>query len=212
MNEIEKQLYPDIDKKLLSIKNIILEKVITKLQFPNNEDKILDQRVIAGQIEEQFVNITTKEIKNSFPPKSVKSTEDVSLEYDWGKILIDVKTTDVNREFSMPNLISISKLKEIYNKMYLLYCFINYCNTQKKILNVNLFYIWELPWRFLHIENLGKGQLQIKNMKDCHSNMNNSNFTTFSKEDWYNDLILNGEDFYRDLLLKTQKRLNDWKK
>lgn len=212
MNEIEKQLYPDINDKLLNIKNIILEKVVTKLQFPNNDSKNFDQRVIAGQLEEQFVNITIKEIKNSFPPKSVKSTEDVSLEYDWGKILIDVKTSDTNREFSMPNLISIWDLKKEFYKMHLLYCFINYCNKQKKILNVNLFYIWQLPWRFLLISNLGKGQLQIKSMKDCHSNMNNLNFTTFSKDDWYNDLLLNGEEFYKDLLVKTNKRLIDWRK
>ena len=210
MNEIEKQLYPDIEEKLLSIKQIILKNVIDKIVFPDNNDKIVDQRVIAGQIEEQFVNTTIQQIKNSFSPKSVKTTEDVSLIYDWGKLLIDVKTSDENRTFNMTNLISIEKLKKEYFNFYLLYCFINYCSKQKKILSTNLFYVWELPWRYLQIQNLGHGQLQIKNMKNCHNDMDKQNFTTFSREDWYNDLILNGDEFYKNVEEKARIKRIKW--
>ena len=70
-----------------------------------------------------------------------------------------------DKKFKMPNLISIAVLKEKFYSEEILYSFVTYSSKQHKILDSHLFYIWELPWEHLKIQNLGKGQLQIKIFK-----------------------------------------------
>jgi hypothetical protein len=209
-NEIEKQLFPNIEKNLQELKENLSSKVIPQLKYTSDNDDS-GQRAIADDLEIECKNKIVKHINNSTASMKVKSTEDVKIETNFGKIFIDIKTSDIDREFKMPNLISIDKLKEEWNDYYFLLFNVFYSSKTKKILNVKSFYIWEIPWSYLAIQNLGKGQLQVKSMKNFYDNMNNENFKTHSKDDWYNDLLLNGEEFYNNLLIKTHKRLRLWK-
>jgi hypothetical protein len=68
--------------------------------------------------------------------------------------------------------------------------------------------VWELPWEHLKIQNLGKGQLQIKNMKNFIDDIDN--ISTLSKDEWYQEFIKQGEIFYKDLIKKTEKRIKEW--
>ena len=68
------------------------------------------QRSIADMIENDIVDQIVE--KGGIRPKSVRTIEDVSL----NDVLIDVKTRDLSREFSMPNLISVDRLKKNKDK------------------------------------------------------------------------------------------------
>jgi len=105
----------------------------------------------------------------------------------------------------MPNLISIDRLKRLDKP--LLYNFVKYDSHQKKILGIMVLDVYELNWEHLKIENLGAGQLQIKNMEDFYQ----SPKSNISKEEWLNELHQNAISFYNKLLGKTQRRIQAWK-
>ena len=188
---------------MTNTKASIQEVVIPQLSLTQVK-RGLDQRGYASALEKQFTDISKDSFKNCKEALSVKSTDDITL----NGILVDVKTTDIDKKFKMPNLISIAVLKEKYYSEEILYSFIMYSSKQHKVLNSHLFYIWELPWKHLKIQNLGKGQLQIKNMKNFIDDIGNP--STLSKEQWYQEFIKQGEIFYNELIKKTEKRKREW--
>ena len=187
----------------MDTKVAIQELVIPKLSLTEVK-RGLDQRGFASALEKQFTDISKDSFNNCKEASSVKSTDDITIN---GK-LVDVKTTDIDKKFKMPNLISIAVLKEKYYSEEILYSFVTYSSKQHKVLDSHLFYIWELPWEHLKIQNLGKGQLQIKNMKNFIDDI--GNLSTLSKDEWYKEFIKQGEIFYKDLIKKTEKRIEEW--
>jgi len=187
-----------IKKKLLSI----LKK---DLKYPYDMELGIDQRGFASLLEKKSVDLIKKNFEEAKIPESVRSIEDIMINDN----LIDIKTTDVDKEFKMPNLISIDRLKKIYKDKNIIYVFISYSPSKKKIVDVAIFYIWEISWNNLAIQNLGKGQIQIKNMKNF---VNSNNINEYNKDSWYKELHNNGILFYESLFLKTKKYLSDWKK
>ena len=188
---------------MTNIKNSIKKMVIPRLTLSEVE-KGIDQRGYASTLEKQFIDISKDSFNNVNEAVSVKSTDDVTI----NGILVDFKSTDVDKKFKMPNLISIAVLKEKYYSEEILYSFVTYSSKQHKILDSHLFYIWELPWKHLKIQNLGKGQLQIKNMKNFIDDI--GNLSTLSKNQWYKEFIKQGGIFYKDLIKKTEKRMEEW--
>ena len=67
--------------------------------------------------------------------------------------------------------------------------------------------VYELNWDHLAIQNLGKGQLQIKNMEEFLK----SPKTALSKEEWITKLKTEAIKFYENLKKKTDKNIQDWK-
>ena len=187
----------------MDTKVAIQEVVIPQLSLTQVE-KGLDQRGFASALEKQFINISKDIFDDYKEASSVRSTDDITIN---GKI-IDFKTTDIDKEFKMPNLISIAVLKDKYYSEEILYSFVTYSSEQHKVLDSHLFYIWELPWEHLKIQNLGKGQLQIKNMKNFIDDIDN--LSTLSKDQWYQEFIKQGQIFYKNLIKKTEKRAKEW--
>ena len=168
------------------------------LRYP--ESKNLQQRGIADKIEERCNLI----IKQNFPdvqdPRSRRSIEDITI----GETYVDHKSSDEALDFKMPNLISIDRLINIDSP--LVYNFIIYNSDDKTIVNNFSMSVYELNWEHLSIQNLGKGQLQIKNMKQFLQ----SPKTDLSKEEWIARLKAEAIVFYDNLLKKTQDRKKFW--
>ena len=168
------------------------------LRYP--ESKNLQQRGIADKIEERCNLI----IKQNFPdvqdPRSRRSIEDITI----GETYVDHKSSDEALDFKMPNLISIDRLINIDSP--LVYNFIIYNSKDKTIVDNFSMSVYELNWEHLSIQNLGKGQLQIKNMKQFLQ----SPKTDLSKEEWIERLKAEAIVFYDNLIKKTQDRKKFW--
>ena len=188
---------------MTNIKTTIKEVVTPQLSL-SKVKKGLDQRGYASELEKSFIDISKNTFKDVKEASSVKSTDDITI----NGILVDFKSTDIDKKFKMPNLISIAVLKEKYHSEEILYSFVTYSSKQHKVLDSHLFYIWELPWEHLKIQNLGKGQLQIKNMKNFIDDI--GNLSILSKDEWYQEFIKQGEIFYKNLIKKTEKRIEEW--
>ena len=166
------------------------------------------QRSVGDKIEDDCsMVIKNFYTENYVSPRSKKSTEDFSLVFDKNTFYFDVKTHFIQEElgFSMPNLISIDKLRKLQNDetKSLLYIFVDYkrTDTEVTIEKVIVKYIWELDWSILGIGALGKGQLQIKNAN------NEMVFTKMSKEEWFKIFKVKGLEYNRRQLLKIEKEI-----
>ena len=174
----------------MDTKVAIQEVVIPQLSLTQVK-RGLDQRGFASALEKQFTDISKDSFDDCKEASSVKSTDDITI----NGILVDFKSSDVDKKFKMPNLISIAVLKEKYYSEEILYSFVTYSSKQHKVLDSHLFYVWELPWEHLKIQNLGKGQLQIKNMKNFIDDI--GNLSTLSKDQWYQEFISKVKYFIR---------------
>lgn len=169
----------------------------------------LQQRGVADVIEkyicEQITKIDNKEliIEQS---TSKRSLEDIQIKNNQELYKIDIKTHDLNSDFSMPNLISVDRLKKFYENKnnHLIYIIVSYqtINEITQIKNIQIRFVEELSWEILGIQNLGKGQLQIKNMN------NELIFVEPNREEWINTLKQNMIKFYKKQIAKTQKLID----
>ena len=172
------------------------------------------QRGIADIIEvivsDIILNLKDQSIKESYEAKSKSSIEDVGLiTTDYDDIKIDIKTHDSESDLSMPNLISISRIKKFYenDKNLLLYVFVKYHtdNNSIHISEVIVKSIEQIDWGCLTIGNLGKGQLQITNMNDISFN------DFLSRKDWMERLSYDVIIYYRSLINKIEtKWIKEW--
>ena len=174
----------------------------------------LMQRGIADIIEvivsDIILNLKDQSIKESYEAKSKRSIEDVGLiTTDYDDIKIDIKTHDSESDLSMPNLISISRIKKFYenDKNLLLYVFVKYHtdNNSIHISEVIVKSIEQIDWGCLTIGKLGKGQLQITNMNDISFN------DFLSRKDWMERLSYDVIIYYRSLINKIEtKWIKEW--
>lgn len=169
-----------------------------KLIFP--ESSQLQQRGIADKLELQCNNILTDAFDDVVAATSRRSIEDITI----NNCYIDHKTTDVALKFKMPNLISIDRLKTLDKP--LIYNFVKYDSVEKKIIDIIVLDVYELNWDHLGIQNLGVGQLQIKNMVSFLD----SPKTSLTKTEWIDRLKKEAIIFYTKLIAKTEKRKSKW--
>jgi DNA polymerase III alpha subunit (gram-positive type) len=176
----------------------ITECLQKNLHFP--ESKNLQQRGIADKIEDSCNEIIKSNFSNVVPPRSRRSIEDISVENAY----VDHKTSDEALDFKMPNLISIDRLKKLDRE--LIYNFVIYNSTTQKIIKVFALDVYELNWDHLAIQNLGKGQLQIKSMVEFLK----SPKTTMNKEQWLERLKMEAIAFYEKVQKDAKKRQEEW--
>jgi len=195
-----------------------METIIKQIQEALNQEIRLDytvnknlmQRGIADIIEQDvseiILNLKSRIIKESYEAKSKRSIEDVGLiTNDYDDVKIDIKTHDIESELSMPNLISIARLKKFYenDRNLLVYVFVKYINhgNNVQVTQVRVRPIEQLNWECLTIGNLGKGQLQI-------TDMNKVSFQNFmTRKDWMERLSYDAVIYYQKLIDKIQ---NNW--
>jgi len=182
----------------MQLKEKIQNCLSAKLTFP--ESSQLQQRGIADKLELQCNVILTESFPNAIPATSRRSIEDITI----NDCYIDHKTSDVALKFKMPNLISIDRLGSL-NKP-LIYNFVKYNSIEKKIIDIIVLDVYELNWEHLSIQNLGVGQLQIKNMVSFFE----SPKTSLTKDEWIDRLGKEAISFYSKLITKTENRKKKW--
>lgn len=158
------------------------------------------QRQIADVLEAHLSNYYVDQ--GGKLPESVRTIEDVSL----GDTLIDIKTRDINRKFSMPNLISVDRLRKNKDKE-IVYHFVDYRVKYDviEVTNQIILPIYEIDWSVLKIQNLGKGQLQLCGVKDY----NNIPKYQGTREEWFAQLDLTMKNFYEKQITKFGMLLED---
>ncbi len=165
-----------------------------------------DQRGVASKIELIIKNYIIQNY-NGIEPKSVRAIEDIKVNNQ----LIDIKTRDIDRKFSMPNLISIERLKKILAKLkskevIIKYLFIDY-KIDKNIVTITNIHennIEDISWENLQISNLGLGQIQIKNAK------NDIIKTNLSIDEWSRTFFIEANKFFNKQINKFIKRREIW--
>lgn len=178
---------------------LLLESLLSKeLVFP--ESKNLQQRGIADKIEDSCNVIIKQNFENVTSARSRRSIEDITV----GNCYIDHKTSDESLDFKMPNLISIDRLLKLDKE--LIYNFVIYNSSSKKIIRVFALNVFELNWEHLKIQNLGAGQLQISNMSEFLK----SPKSAMTKEEWKLRLKTEAVKFYDKLIAKTNARKKKW--
>lgn len=164
--------------------------------------------LIESKVSEILRNVKSELITEKRAPRSKKSIEDVTLVSGGVTYYIDPKTHDVNSDFSMPNLTSVEKIKKLFlNKNEeLVYVFVSYRieNAVINIVEVKVFFIWELDISILGVGALGKGQLQIKNANESLV------FTSKGKENWYVDFKKLVQIYLKKQITKIKKQILDW--
>lgn len=124
------------------------------------------QRSLADKIEIILQDFLTKNCKYHCKlPTTVRTTEDILMEFEGLKLYIDVKSTDLSKVFHMPNLISIDKFlknfkPESKNRVGLILVESN----KSKITDIRFTFLQNIDTKSLQVSNLGKGQIQIKNI------------------------------------------------
>ena len=178
-----------------------LDKLLKEqLTYPKTETK--GQRTIADMIEEECNRLITANFTDAIPANSNRTIEDINI----GDVYVDHKTSDRAKNFKMPNLISIARLGKITRP--LVYNFVIYDSNDRIIVDNFTLNVYELNWDYLKIQNLGKGQLQITNMKNFLTNPR----TTLTKEQWLAKLKEEAIKFYKKVQVDAKKRQAEWEK
>ena len=174
----------------------------------------LQHRAVGDLLEADSIEL----VKQKYPElireaSSKRSIDDFSIVDGEKEMLFDIKThyiQNVEGAFSMPNLISVKRLKGVLedpNKT-LSYVFVDYTRVGDRLTveDVTVKQIWELDWSILRIGALGKGQLQIK---DANKELT---YTDIGRDKWFEILKEEVRKFYIKQISKTEKEILNWTK
>jgi hypothetical protein len=191
----------------MNIKELV-EKTIKDNLKDFTLSKSFGQRSVGDKIEDDCSMIVKQFYSDGYvAARSKRSIEDFSIKSSDHLFYFDVKTHFIQEElgFSMPNLVSIDKLRNLLKEdnKSLIYIFVDYKRNDTDVIieNVVVKYVWELDWSILGIGALGKGQLQIKNAN------NEMILTEIGKEEWFKILKLKGLEYNRKQLIKIEKEI-----
>lgn len=142
-------------------------------------------------------------------PSSSKVIEDIDVIYDNNNYKIDVKSYFVNKPSSISNLISIEKARKYLTneKNHIIYIFVKYViyKNHIKITDIKIKPIESIDWLYLSIQNIGKGQLILKNIIDDIKFLKKPN-----RKEWFNQFIIKGKEYYDDLSIKVFEYKTNW--
>jgi len=188
----------------------LLRNTLSELIGGQIDSNGLQQRGIADKIEELVCNKIKTINTNGLlveDASSKRSLEDIQVTDENDNLYkLDIKTHDINADFSMPNMVSVARLLNFYQTETnnLAYIFVDYKeeNNVTEITDIIIKLVEELSWDILAIQNLGKGQLQIKDM--------NSEliFIEPNREVWVQQLKVNMVEHYNKTIRKFQGYIN----
>lgn len=180
------------------LKHQLSEYIEQNLKYPVQTG--LQQRGIADLFEDACNKIIKEHFQNVVDATSRRSIEDISI----GQAYVDHKTSDQALEFKMPNLISIDRLRKLDRP--LIYNFIIYNSRSQSIIKTLVLDVYELNWKYLKIQNLGKGQLQISSMSDFLKDP----IYPGDKAAWIAELKTQAVQFYEKVKRDAEKRQKLW--
>jgi len=162
------------------------------------------QRTTADQIE-HTVRQTLLAADHRFkPPRGTRAPGDILFD-DTTLCHINIKSTDVSKDFHMPNLISAASLKRILDrgeKFYLL----RISHDSGQIKHKEFWDIRDISWSNLQLAALGAGQIQIKDgLKPLIANQE-------SHDDWVDTWRRTMVSFYKKEIDKASRRLTEWQR
>lgn len=201
-----------------SIRSSFEEKMLNLLAsdesgFFSSEGRINEPRVVAENVQEickqKFTGCFTDGIISE--DRSDKLTRRAMgdiyvIDSDNIEYYIDVKTHNLSTEFNMPNITSVDRLSRKYTpqctNFFFLLLIVEYTLEENNITftNVKLIPIENLAWDCLHIQALGKGQIQIKNANTIHID------TTLSRAQWMSTFYERMALYYTKAIQKIQKQ------
>jgi len=155
---------------------------------------------------------TDKLLELGYGTSTIKHNDigDIDITSDDQFYKIDIKIQDTTKVYSFPNLISINKAKDILtnDNNHIIYIFVEYeiKGENTKITKMNIQKIESLDWSYLYIQNLGKGQLQIKNISKEEFKFNNE----VTRSQWLNQLKDKAIEYYDSLVLKVVGYKSEW--
>lgn len=189
----------------------LIKKSLETLKDTKIDVSNIQQRGIGDKIEDIVCEFITKINTTEMVVESAtsrRSMEDIQILNSGCVYKFDTKSHNVNSDFSMPNLVSIDRLRRFYNndKNFLCYIFVDYKVDLDvaTIVNIDVRLIEELHWDILAIQNLGKGQLQIKNMN------NELKFVDINRSIWMSKLKENAVIYYDNLIDKIKRYKISW--
>ena len=193
---------------------IVIDLIIERVNKLNNF--IFDSRRIQKGIGEHIQILCYEQISGLndeglivIDTLSTKSIEDVEIKYEDNLYKIDIKPHDITKDLSIPNLISIDKARKYLKKTtnHIVYIFIDYkvVDDMVTITNILVKPIESLDWSYLTIQNIGKGQLQLKSTTS--GLIFNDNVT---RKEWLDRLIKEGKEYYDRLILKVSEYITNW--
>lgn len=189
-----------------------LEENLIDFEIPQGSE----QRTVGDLVEYKVREICQKySIENGIKfvdRRSKKSLEDFTLVEKKDNIEVynyfDPKTHDEDADFSMPNLSSVDKLKKLLENpnQNLLNVFVSYkiTNNFVSISHIDVRYIWELDFSILRIGSLGKGQLQISDMKKGIL------LTQEGRDEWYGKLKKLVNTYHVQQIKRIEKEKLKW--
>lgn len=152
------------------------------------------------------MKLNINNIKNTV---DIKTDEDNQIIYEENIYKIYIKIRDIDKGFVLPSLLSIDKIRKfILNEHnHIIFIFINYekndlCTIIK---NIDVQPIEAIDWDNLSIQNIGKGQLNIKTP---------SKAMTFNEDctikEWIDELKEQVKAYYNRLILKITEYRTEW--
>jgi hypothetical protein len=145
---------------------------------------------------------------------NIRSFQDIEIINGDELYKIDINMHDVKKVISLPSLMSIKRAKDFLSNSnnYITYIFVDYFITNIEnenqimmIKKISVQNIESLDWSYLSIQNLGKGQLQMKNIS-TELTFNND----ITRKEWLAILKRKGSIYYENLLLKIIEYKSKW--
>ena len=160
------------------------------------------QRTSADQIEHAVREMLLSSDRRFAPPVGVRASGDILFRDD---VLchINIKTTDISKDFHMPNLISAANLKKILDRGERFYL-LRVLHESGEIRSKEFWDIREIDWKHLQLGALGTGQIQIRN------GLNPLTAHEHTLEDWVKEWRQQMQRFYRKEIDKANRRLMEW--
>jgi hypothetical protein len=171
----------------------------------------LEQRGYADMIEK----LVAEQAKINNPrqfhkARSKRSIEDFSYQTNGQQTWFDVKSFDIDSDFSMPNLVSIDRLRKVLSDdaQDLIYILVEYrvdhSNKKVEVQKIQFRPVYTISPSVLAIQNLGMGVLQVKNM---HNSLDRYSGT---RNEWMFEISNMAYAFYGKQIAKFSKLQSTW--
>lgn len=160
------------------------------------------QRTSADQIEHAVRQMLLQSDQRFRPPVGVRASGDILFDAD-ALCHINIKSTDLSKEFHMPNLISAENLRKICDRQERFYL-LRILHRSGEIISKEFWQITEIEWGNLQLGALGTGQIQIRN------GLNPLTPHAGDRDSWMQQWREHMISFYTKEISKAERRRASW--
>ena len=193
---------------VINLVDLKLKRLLNDTYVSSSESVIVSD--LEQLITQTLLNLNGFNELKVYESNNIRGFENLEIKQGDKLYKFDINTHDVDKVISLPSLMSIKRAKDFlsnYNN-FITYIFVDYkklSDTEIEIIDIQVQNIESLEWSYLSIQNLGKGQLQMKNVSDKLTFNNN-----ITRREWLNILNEKGSQYYNNLLLKITEYKSKW--